>query len=208
MNAYNFDDRGIRWNRFGDFEPRFDYVILNIDEKRRIADVLFKFPAQEQIALHRHIALNHTFVVQGNHRLYEATGELSEDRPTGLYKIIPGNEKPHREGGGNQDTVVFFSIRPDESDDLYELLDDAMNPIATVTFPMLIDLYRAQDTAVAAQAVPPALVSHRRGSRRPSPVGRWVDCARQRPKVNCDSPADWTLSSVARRSFAADCTCS
>lgn len=150
MNAYQFDDCGIRWNRFGDFEPRFDYVILNIDEKRRIADVLFKFPAQEQIVLHRHIALNHTFVVQGKHRLYEATGELSEDRPTGLYKIIPGNEKPHREGGGDRDTVVFFSIRPDESDDLYELLDDAMNPIATVTFPMLIELYRAQDTAAAA----------------------------------------------------------
>jgi hypothetical protein len=146
MNAYNFDERGIRWARFGEFEPRFDYMILNLDEKRRIVDVLFKFPAQQQIVLHRHVALNHTFVVQGNHRLYDVDGQLSEDRPTGRYTVIPGSEKPHREGGGDRDTIVFFSIRPDESDDLYELLDDAMNPIATVTFPMMVDLYRNSAT--------------------------------------------------------------
>jgi hypothetical protein len=142
MSVYHFDDRCIRWTRFGEFEPRFDFMILNLDEKRRIIDVLFKFPAQQQIVPHRHIALNHTFVVQGNHRLYDVDGKLNEDRPSGRYTVIPGSEKPHREGGGDQDTIVFFSIRPDESDDLYELLDDAMNPIATVTFPMMVDLYR------------------------------------------------------------------
>ena len=151
MNVHSFDDRAICWTRFGDFEPRFDYMILNLDETQRIADVLFRFPANEQIVLHRHVALNHTFVVQGNHRLYDAQGNLTEDRPTGRYTVIAANEKPHREGGGDQDTIVFFSIRPGNSEALYELLDDDLNPIATVTFSMLIELHnQAQQAAAAA----------------------------------------------------------
>lgn len=146
MTTYNFDDRAILWNRFGDLVPQFHYTILDVDEKNRIIDVLFKFPANEQIVLHRHHALNHTCVVQGKHCLYETDGSLRETRLPGSYTVSPASEKPHREGGGEQDAIVFFSIRPGNDEVLYELLDDALNPLQTITFQMLVDLYRVQQT--------------------------------------------------------------
>ena len=70
MNSHSFDDRNIRWNKLGDFEHLL-YSILDVDEKSSIADVLFKFSANEKILLHRHLAHNNTLVIQGEHRLYE-----------------------------------------------------------------------------------------------------------------------------------------
>mgnify|MGYP002137138347 CR=1 FL=1 len=81
---HTFDDRLIRWQPFGDF-PHFVYAIQHVDRAHRIADVLFKFAAGQQIVLHRHTALNHTFVVQGEHRLYEPDGSLREARATGTH---------------------------------------------------------------------------------------------------------------------------
>lgn len=144
MTTCQFDDHAIHWNRFGEFVPAFHYSILHLDEKSRIVDVLFKLPANEQIVLHRHRALNHTFVVQGEHRLYETDGSLREIRPSGSYTVSPASELPHREGGGAQDVIIAFSIRPGEAEVLYELLDDAENPLGTVTFQMLVELYQAQ----------------------------------------------------------------
>jgi len=68
-------------------------------------------PRCQQIVLHRHVAHNNTFVVQGEHRLYERNGELKEVRATGSYTVSPPSAEPHREGGGDQDVVVLFSIR-------------------------------------------------------------------------------------------------
>ena len=147
MTTCHFDDHAIHWNRFGDFVPGFHYTILDVDEKSRVVDVLFKLPANEQIVLHRHRVLNHTFVVQGEHRLYESDGSLREARLTGSYTVSPASENPHREGGGEQDAIVFFSIRPGDDDVLYELLDDALNPIGTITFQTLVELHQAQQAS-------------------------------------------------------------
>jgi quercetin dioxygenase-like cupin family protein len=142
MALYNFDDRNIHWNKLGDFEHLL-YHILDIDVENKIADVLFKFAANQQIVLHRHKAHNNTFVVQGEHRLYEANGKVKEIRPVGSYTISPPNDEPHREGGGDQDVIVFFSIRGSEGI-LYEILDDDLNQIATISMQDLIGLYEAQ----------------------------------------------------------------
>jgi hypothetical protein len=98
MTPYKFNDSNIQWQPFGDFE-HFVYSILNIDEKNLIFDVLFKLEANKQIFLHRHKALNTTFVVQGEHRLYEPNGEIKEIRAVGSYTVSPASEEPHREGG-------------------------------------------------------------------------------------------------------------
>lgn len=148
MPLHSFDDQAIRWTRFGEFEPRFDYTILNIDEPRRILDVLFRLPAGGQIVLHRHLALNHTFVVQGEHRLYEPDGRLRETRATGSLTVSPASPAPHREGGGEQDAIVHFSIRPDQAEALYEILDDGLKPLLTITWTMLVELYQAQQAAL------------------------------------------------------------
>lgn len=141
MSAYTFDDRRIDWQRLGDFQ-HLHFHIMDIDERNGIADVLFKFAANEKIVLHRHLAHNNTFVVQGEHRLYHPNGEIKEIRPVGSMTSSPPNPDPHREGGGpGQDVIIAFSIRG--TGVLYELLDDDQKVIGTISFQDLKDLYAA-----------------------------------------------------------------
>ncbi len=141
MNAYQFDDRNIQWHQLGEFK-RFVYAILDIDLENTIADVLFKFEAHQPIVLHQHKALNKMLVIQGEHRLYEPNGDLKEIRPVGRYTSSPASPDPHRECGGDEGAVVFFSIRcKSKKDVLYELLDDQGSLIGTITMADLIGLY-------------------------------------------------------------------
>lgn len=131
MPQFAFDDSNIRWKRLGDFEHIW-LSVLDVDEKNKIIHVLYKFSANRQIALHRHKTLNKTFVVQGEHRLYHANGELKEVRATGSYTVSRPSDEPHREGGGDEDVVILFTVYGDE-EPLYEVLDDDLNIIATLT---------------------------------------------------------------------------
>ena len=97
MTSYDFDDRHIPWQRFEEFD-HLQYFIFDIDRERQVVDVLFKFAGNEQIVLHRHKVLNHTFVIKGEHRLYEPNGEVKEVRPVGRYTVSPASDEPHREG--------------------------------------------------------------------------------------------------------------
>ncbi|MGZ4960562.1 MAG: regulator, partial [Methylomonas sp.] len=119
------------------------YSILDIDEEHKTVDVLFKFAARQQIVLHRHKALNKTFVIQGEHRLYHADGRLKETRPVGRYTSSPSSDEPHREGGGDMDVVVFFSIRGSDGV-FYEILDDDLNVVAELGMGDFLDLYAKQ----------------------------------------------------------------
>ena len=143
MSFYAFDDHNIRWNTLGDFK-HLAYHILNIDKDLRIIDVLFKFAANQQIVLHRHIAHNNTLVMQGEHRLYEPDGALKEIRPVGSYTVSPPDPEPHREGGGlEQDVIILFSIRGTDGV-LYEVLDDNGRCIGTLSMQDFIALYDSQ----------------------------------------------------------------
>jgi len=141
MTIHTFDDSHIRWNRLGDLQ-HLHYSILDVDEKNGMADVLFKFAANQQIVLHRHLAHNNTFVIQGEHRLYKPDGSIKEIRHVGSMTSSPPNEEPHREGGGDQDVIIAFSIRG--TGVLYELLDDEMNIIGKISMQDLIDLHKAK----------------------------------------------------------------
>ena len=140
MPTHAFDDRNITWNKLGDY-LHLHYSILDVDEKNGIADVLFKFAANEKIVLHRHLAHNNTFVVQGEHRLYKPDGTLKEIRPVGSMTSSPPSDEPHREGGGDQDVIIAFSIRGDGV--LYQLLDEDMNQIGSISMQDLIALKNA-----------------------------------------------------------------
>ncbi len=142
MTLHTFDDSNIRWNTLDGFE-HLEYSILDIDEDNKIADVLFKFAANQQIVLHRHKALNNMLVIQGEHRLYEPDGKIKEIRPVGRYTVSPASDEPHREGGGDQDVIVFFSIRGSDGI-LYEILDDDLNQVGTLSMQDLRDLHKAQ----------------------------------------------------------------
>jgi hypothetical protein len=142
MASYNFDDCNIRWNKLGDFEHLL-YSVVDFDEENKTVDFLLKLAANQQIFLHRHMAQNNTFVVQGEHRIYEPNGNLREIRPVGSYTVSPASNEPHREGGGDIDAVVLFSVRGNDGV-LYEVLDDDSNLVATLSMQDIIGLYKAQ----------------------------------------------------------------
>ena len=138
MSAHTFDDSNISWQQLGDFE-HLRYSILDVDAKNKVADVLFKFSANEKILLHRHLAHNNTLVVQGEHRLYEPDGTLKEVRAVGSMTSSPPSDEPHREGGGDQDVIIAFNIRGSDGV-LYELLDDDLAVIGSISMQDLVDL--------------------------------------------------------------------
>jgi hypothetical protein len=142
MTRCLFDDCNIKWQKLEGFE-NLAYSIFNIDRNLKIIDVIFKFAANKKIILHRHLALNNTFVIQGEHRLYEPNGMLKEIRSVGSYKSSQPSDEPHAEGGGDEDAIVFFSIRGNDGV-LYEILDDDLNVIATLSMQDFIGLYKAQ----------------------------------------------------------------
>jgi quercetin dioxygenase-like cupin family protein len=123
---HTFDERNITWRSL----PWLDdvtYFVYNVDKKNKIIDVVFKFAANSKVKLHQHKTPYITFVVQGELRLYRPNGELKEIRPTGSYVIGVANGEPHTEGGGDQDTIVFFSNRNVE-DAMYQFLDADNQP--------------------------------------------------------------------------------
>lgn len=142
MSQFHFDDSLIQWQTLSGFQ-HLHYSILDIDEQNHILDVLFKFSANQQIVLHRHKVLNKTFVIQGEHCLYHADGSIKEIRPAGQYKSSPASDDPHREGGGDMDVIVLFSIRGD-SCVLYEILDEEQNVIGELRWQDFVDLYAVQ----------------------------------------------------------------
>ncbi len=142
--SYAFDDRNIRWYPFGDFE-HFVFAMLDVDEQNRIVDLILKFEPNQRIFLHRHLALTNTLVVQGEHRLYEPHGALKEVRPVGTYTSSPPGE-PHREGGGEEGAVVFYSIRG-EADTLFEVLDDNLKVVGTLVMQDFVNAFKEQKNA-------------------------------------------------------------
>jgi len=155
MAAYNFDDRNIKWNTLalpdiGEVEHLL-FTVLSVDEENQIVHVLFKFAANEKIMLHRHMIHNNTFVVQGEHRLYEPDGLLKEIRPTGTYTSSPPDDV-HREGGGpGQDVVVFFDMRGRGGGPFYEILDDDQNVVAALGYAEFFGAYKAQQSTARHQ---------------------------------------------------------
>ena len=144
--SYAFDDRNIRWYTLGDFE-HFVFAMLDVDASQKIVDFILKFPPNQQIFLHRHLALTNTLVVQGEHRMYEPDGTLKEVRPVGSYTSTPPGE-PHREGAGDEGGVVFYSVRGKDGA-LFEVLDDNLNVIGTLGLDDFVGAFNEQKQARA-----------------------------------------------------------
>jgi quercetin dioxygenase-like cupin family protein len=147
MATLLFDDRNINWRTVEGFEHAA-YHILSVDEKARIVDLLFKFAANERIALHRHAAAFRTLVLQGELRIYRPDGALKEVRPVGSYVAGQAGGEPHTEGGGDQDAIVYFSNR-DIDGPVYELLDESRAVVATIGIPEFKALLDEQTVAAA-----------------------------------------------------------
>ena len=146
IGSYVFDDRNIRWDKLEDLE-HFVFAVLDIDAPRTAVDFVIKFDPNQRIVLHRHLALTKTMVIQGEHHLYEPSGALKEVRLVGSYTSSEPGE-PHREGAGDQPTVVLYSVRGKDGV-LFELLDDNLKVSGTLTMQDFIEAFEAQKKARA-----------------------------------------------------------
>ena len=126
---YQFDDRNIQWRALGDF-PHLVAAIFLVDEEQNIVDFVIKFDPNEKVLLHRHLAATTTFVVDGEHRIYEPDGQLREVRPVGRYTFSTAND-PHNEGGGPNGGIVYFNVRG-ATEALFDLLDADLNVVTTL----------------------------------------------------------------------------
>lgn len=142
--SYVFDDRYIRWYELGDFK-HFVFAMLEVDVPRKIVDFVLKFPPNQKIFLHRHLALTNTLVIQGEHRLYEPNGTLKEIRPVGSYTSSPPGD-PHQEGAGDGGGVVFYSVRGKDGT-LFEVLDDNLNVIGALGLEDFLTAFKEQKQA-------------------------------------------------------------
>ena len=130
MSGYTFRNQAISWHQLEGFD-HFSYHILDVDRDQKVVDAIFKFAANEKIALHRHLALNHMLVLEGEHVLYEPDGTVKEVRPAGRYTVSQPDHEPHQEGGQDRDVIILFSIRGTDGD-MYEILDNEMNQVTTL----------------------------------------------------------------------------
>jgi 2,4'-dihydroxyacetophenone dioxygenase len=142
MKTLEFDERNIEWATIEGFD-HIAFHIYEVDETNRTVDLLFKFSANAQIVLHRHMAAYRTLVLQGELRIYRADGGLKEIRPVGSYVSSNAGGEPHREGGGEQDTIVFFSNR-NVNGNIYEILGPDLEMITAFGIPEFKALLEAQ----------------------------------------------------------------
>lgn len=142
LAAMKFDESNIDWHQLEGIE-HLSYQICDVDRKNGIVDVLFKFSAGERIVMHRHKADYVTLVLQGELRLYNPAGELTEIRTTGSYRQGRADGEPHTEGGGDIDVIAFFSNRA-VTGLVYEILDPEMNVVATLGLDEFQALFDAQ----------------------------------------------------------------
>ena len=104
--------------------------MLDVDVSQKIVDFLVKYEPNQQLFLHRHLALTNTLVVQGELRMYEPTGVLRVCR-VGSYDSNPPGDT-HRDGAGNGEAVVFYSVHGKDGV-LFEILDDDLNVVGTLS---------------------------------------------------------------------------
>jgi len=149
IDVNNFDESKINWDPLpgpdGSPAEHIGMSILNVDDTAKVVDVLFKFAAKAKILLHKHTSAFNTFVVKGEHHIYSPEGELKEVRPVGTYKAALASDEPHTEGGGDEDVVILFSLRPYDADTaIYEILDKNHEVEAIMTFNALKELHESR----------------------------------------------------------------
>ena len=142
---YNFDDRKMRWFPFPEFGG-FVFAVLDVDEKSNDVDLILKFEPNSKIFRHRHRAHTNTFVVQGEHLIYETDGSgPNEVRPCGSYTSSAAGAA-HHEGGGAEGAVVFYNVRGD-NDLLFEVLDEDLKVVGELRTQDFKDALMEQQSA-------------------------------------------------------------
>ena len=129
MTARQFDEQNIQWRELEGFKHMMVSIFF-VDEARNRVDFLIKFDPNEKVLLHRHLADTNTFVIEGDHVIYEPDGSVREVRPVGQYTFGTGRDA-HDEGGGPNGCILYYSVRG-ETDALFDMLDANLNAVAAL----------------------------------------------------------------------------
>ncbi|MEP0190068.1 MAG: DUF4437 domain-containing protein [Erythrobacter sp.] len=140
--AIAFDQSNIKWNTLEGFDHLW-YHVLSVDRETKVVDVLLKLAANEKVVLHKHHADYSTFIIQGELRLYNSEGELTEIRPTASFVQKPAGGAAHTEGGGDEDCIAWFSNRA-TGETIYEILGPNGETLGTLGFNEFEALLQAQ----------------------------------------------------------------
>ena len=138
-----FDDSNVIWRPLDGMEG-FVASILHVDQGSNTVDFLVKFEPGTKVLYHRHLARTCTFIIEGEHVIYEKDGSIREIRPVGRYSLTEITGDVHSEGGGKDGCILFYSVRGD-NEALFEMLDDEFNPTATLCVSDFAALMAAPD---------------------------------------------------------------
>ena len=144
--AAAFDQSNIKWNTLEGIDHLW-YHVLNVDRDLKVVDLLLKFAANQKVVLHKHHADYSTFIIQGELRLYNANGDLTEIRPTASYVRKPAGGDPHTEGGGDEDCIAWFSNTATDGL-IYEIIGPNGETLGTLGLAEFEALLQAQETPV------------------------------------------------------------
>lgn len=142
---FNLFDHEINWQPFGGIE-NLELTLCDVDEERKVIDLLVRFAPDLTVTMHNHLAQTNMFIIQGELRMYEPDGSVREIRPAGRYYRGVTNDA-HSEGGGPEGAVVFYSVRADTKDALFEILADDESVVATLTMDDVRAAWTAQQAA-------------------------------------------------------------
>ena len=142
---FSLYDHEISWQPFAGIE-NLELTLCDIDEDRKVVDLLVRFAPDQIVTLHNHLAQTNMFIIQGELRMYEPDGSVREVRPAGRY-YRGRTDDAHSEGGGPDGAVVFYSMRADDKDDILQVLADDQSVVATLTMSDVHDAWAAQQAA-------------------------------------------------------------
>lgn len=140
--SFDLYDHEIDWQPFAGIE-NLELTLCDLDEDRQVLDLLARFAPNKTVTMHNHLAQTNMFVIQGELRMYELDGSVREVRPAGRY-YRGRRDDVHSEGGGPDGAVVFYSVRGHGAEEMFQVMDNNENVVATISMGDLREAWAAQ----------------------------------------------------------------
>lgn len=129
------------------YKIRHDYTILAYDKAAGTLDMLVRWKGDGgHCPMHRHLSTTTVLVLAGEQHLWDLRPDGSVGahrvRRAGDHALTTGDQTPHLERGGPDGALVFFGNHAADGR-LYEMFDEAMNPLFEVTMDTLFANWKA-----------------------------------------------------------------
>ena len=143
---FAFEAREIAWRQFRALEGVY-YHILGVDVAAETVDWLMKFDPGRACVLHRHTGPTKTFVLEGEHHVFEPNGQGGFGhvaRKAGTWAVSDG-DNVHYESGGDAGGVIYLCMSGREGI-VYDILNDALQSERAIS---VHDFKRGYDKSMA-----------------------------------------------------------